>query len=527
VKFVRLVALLALPLCAKGDPRSEQWSKIGSTNFEIYTLGSPRDGRDLLRVFEQIRGFFQKASPVPLLEQFPVRIVVFNSKEEFARYSPNASAVAFFTSNRKTDYIVMQEALPESHQYAAHEYVHLLIRHSGLRLPVWLNEGWADVYSTLRPVHDGVAVGDLIPARVRDLGAQRWLDFDTLTSVTTASRIYSETNRAGIFYAESWALAHMLFLSPEYADAFPKFLIALHAGKSAAEACRIAWDRSPQQVFDDLRNYLSRKKLYGRVFKAPLGKSESGALVTKIDSFDSRLMLADLTGTVGRMADAKRELEDLSRLQPANTEIEELLGYLALASRDVPTARADFEKAFASGDRDPRMCFELGLLRVAAREYTAALDPLMSIQKVIPERATPLFMAIAYSYFETGDLERAQANATTAKKWAPDARQSAGVDQLLGIIEARANSPLAPHPGEKIERVEGVLQALDCADSHTRLVLLVGEKQMIFELPAAKAVEFTHTGGGSSLELTCGPQTAVRLAVDYAPVNNAVRRIEY
>jgi tetratricopeptide (TPR) repeat protein len=523
VKLAAIAAFLALPLCAK----EAQWAKLTSSNFEVFTLGSDRDARDLLRVFEQIRGFFQKASPVPLLEQFPVRIVVFNSKEQFAYYSPNAASVAFFASNRKTDYIVMQEGSPESHQFAIHEYLHLLIRHSGLRLPVWLNEGWADVYSTMRAVRGGVAVGDLIPGRVRELEGRKWLDFDTLTSVTTSSRIYSESNRAGIFYAESWALVHMLFLSPEYAPGFPKFLIAVHAGKTAAEACQIAWERSPAEVYRDLEEYLNRRKLFGRIFEAPLGKSEGGAAAVRVDAFDARLMLAELTFTVGRLTDAKREYEELSRTQPGNAEIAESLGYLAMADREAATARGWFEKAFAAGDRDPRMCFELGLMRVASRDFGGALDALMSIKKVRPERATPLFMAIAYSYFETGDLDKAHANALTAKKYAPDAKQSAGVDQLLGIIEARAKSALAPRPGEKTESVAGVLKSIECSDQHIRLVLLVGDKPMSFELPEGNAVEFTHNGDNSNLQLACGAQPPLALVVDYAPVNGAVRRIEY
>ncbi len=523
MKLAVLALLLSLPLSA----REELWTKIASNNFEIFTLGTEHEGRDLLRVFEQIRGFFQKASPVPLLEEFPVRIVVFNSKEEFSSYAPNASAAAFFTSNRKTDYIVMQEASPESHQFAVHEYLHLLIRHSGLRLPIWLNEGWADVYSTLRPVRDGVAVGDLIAGRVQELEVSPWLDFNTLTSVTTASPIYSESNRAGIFYAESWALVHMLFLSPEYADGFPKFLIAMHGGKTAAEACEIAWSKSPAEVYHDLELYLKRKKLYGRVFEAPLGKSEKSAVVTKVDSFESRLMLADLTGTTRRFADAKREYEELSLIQPGNAEVAESLGYLALESRDAATARADFEKAFAAGDRDPRLCFELGLMRVASREFPAALDALLSIKKVIPERAAPLFMAIGYSHFETGDLEKARENALTAKKYAVDAKQSAGVDQLLAIVDARAKSPLAPKSGEKTEHVEGVLKELECSTGHNRLVLLIGEKTMTFELPEANAVEFTHNGGESHLQLTCGAQPPLQLGIDYASGSGVVRRIEY
>jgi len=39
--------------------------------------------------------------------------------------------------------------------------MHLLIRHMELKLPVWLNEGIAEVYSTLRPLAGKVAIGNV------------------------------------------------------------------------------------------------------------------------------------------------------------------------------------------------------------------------------------------------------------------------------------------------------------------------------------------------------------------------------
>jgi tetratricopeptide (TPR) repeat protein len=552
--------LVAMPAAPQQRP-SKQWLRLTGANFEIFTTGSERDGRDLMKVFEQIRGFFERASPVPLLEQFPVRIIAFGSPEEFRPYSPHALASAYATSNRRTDYIVMQDATPQSYGLAVHEYMHLLVNHSGLRLPLWLNEGWADVYSTLRPVRDGVAVGDLIPERMQTLETQKWLGFDELTSVTKDSPNYSEANRVGIFYAESWALAHMLFLSPEYGPGFPKFLIALHRGSTADEAARTAWGRSPDQISQDLRNYFGRKKLYGRIFEAPMGKSERGLALAKLDSFDSRLMLADLKTAIGRMTEARSDYEALAKERPDSPEVTVSMGYLDWGEHNLTATREEFEKAFAAGDDDPRMCFELGsleraahepekaiaaferalhtrpdyadallqlgLMRVAVGQYSGAIEALKSIPRVSPTHATPLFSALAYSYFETGDLDKARSDALTAKKWAVDPKETNGVDSLLTLIDARARSRFAPHPGEKTERIEGLLQAVDCSQGHTRLVVQSGQGSRAFELPEANAVEFTHSTGGGGLQLTCGPQNPIHLAVGYATETGVVRRLEF
>lgn len=551
-----IAVLFALPLAAPADEPKDHWIRFDTPELEVFTSAPEGAGRELLERFEQIRGFFQKAAPVPPLEQFPVRIIAFAEKEQFRPFAPRAGTAAYFTASRKTDYIVMQDAEPESYGLAVHEYMHLLVKHSGLRLPVWLNEGWAEVYSSLRPVRGGVAVGDLIPGRVRDLEIQRWLDFDTLTSITTESPTYI----SGIFYAESWALAHMLFLSPEYSPNFPKFLIALHRGAGSADALREAWGRSPDQVIADLHSYLGRKKLYGRIFEAQLGKAERHVGVSKLDGFDARLLLADLKATIGQREGAQLDYEELGRMQPENPRVGESLGYLAWAKHDTEGAREAFEKAFAGGDSDARMCFELGLLerdahqpekavaaleravhskpdyadallqlglmRVAARQYQTAIDTLMSIKTVTPVHATPLFTALAYAYFETGDLDRARNNALTAKKWALAEKQSSGVEVLLGMIDARAKSPFAPKPGEKTERVEGTLEAIECAGSGNRLVVQAGQTKMEFVLPDAAGVELTHTGGAAGVQLACGPQQPKRVVVDYALGSMVVRRLE-
>ncbi|HVW83446.1 MAG TPA: tetratricopeptide repeat protein, partial [Bryobacteraceae bacterium] len=514
---MRHVALLLL-LAPQILPGIEPWFRLASPGFELYTDSGEKAGREALVHFEQVRGFFLKASPVPLADQFPVRIVAFNSKEDLRPYAPSSIAAAYFTSSRKRDYIVMQDATAESYGIGTHEYLHLLIRHSGLRIPTWLNEGWADVYSTLRPVRGGVAVGDLIPLRVKTLETSQWLDFDTLTSVNERSPIYNEGNRAGIFYAESWALAHMLFLAPEYQQGFPKFLMALHQGKTSAEACQVAFGRTSQQVFEDLRKYLDRKRLYGRIFEAPLGKLENAPQSSPLSAFDTRIMLADLLATIGKTSEAKREYEQLAQLDPKRAEVNESLGYLALRGNDAASAREYFERAFSSGDADPQMCVELaalerafrqppdkiippleqairskpgytdallqlGLTKVAMRDFPAAIDTLMRIDKVTPDRAGVVFAALAYAYLRNGDLDRARRSAENAKKWATAPADIENLNRLLVLIEARSTVAFAPRPGEKTAQVEGTLQAIDCQSGATRLRLAPGGKELSFDLP--------------------------------------------
>src|SRR5665213_364254 len=444
-----LAAWPAYPADPNAAALKDKWVRIGDADFELFTNAGDTAAREALRQLQQVRGFFLKASPLPLLDEFPVRIIVFKSPEQFAHYVSETGRTAFYVPSPKRDYIVMSDS-PNEYRYAIHEYMHLIVRHSGLHLPTWLNEGWADVYSTLKPVDDGVAVGDLLDARVHTLLLEKWLDIDTLTTITPASPIYQGKGQTEVFYAESWALAHMLFLAPEYTGSFPKFVAAMHHGKNFDDACQSAFGKSSAKVYADLKKYYERKKMYGRVFKAQLGKSASPPAVTPVDAFDASLVLADVLAAIGRRAEAKEEYAALHSQQPGRFEVSESLGYLAFVEKDAAAARQNFEDAFAAGDPDPQMCFELamldrnakqpaakivgaleravhskpgytdallqlGLMRIADEQYESGLDALMRIDKIPPEKATPVFAALAYGHLETGDLARARKEVETAK----------------------------------------------------------------------------------------------------------------
>lgn len=560
-----LVVLLLAGSCQAAD----QWLRLVSAHFELYTDGDEKRGRELIQYFEQIRGFFLQVTPTRLAEDFPVRLVVFQNMAELQPYSPRPGTAAYYVRSPKRDYIVLGDLSPESYKTAAHEYTHLIVRHSGLKIPVWLNEGWADVYSSLHAVKGGVAVGDLLPARMQPLEAGQWLDFKTLMSVTQTSPIYNEGDRTGLFYGESWALAHMLFLAPDYKQNFAKFVTALNRGSSAEEACQIAYGKSGDQVFADLKTYLTRKKLYGAVFETKLGGGETVPLVTRITPLISKLALGDLLVATGKADQALAEYAGLEDKSSESPELAEAIGFAALAKQDIPLAYRSFGKAYSLGSADPQMCailaqmsvanrqspavaipmleralkvkpdfnearMQLGFLRVANKEYETGIQLLGSLATVSPERAPAVFITLAYAYLQTGDLAQARQNIETAKKWAKadeDVQRLAGLE---GLLAAREKLPVPPKPGEKLQTAEGLVDAVECSASGNRIVMQAGVKRLTFALPDPKAIEFTNVGG-KPLQIKCGAQPqAFKVKVDYAPVSvleqgitGVVRRLDY
>ena len=558
---VLLSALLAM--AAPPQLAAQQWTRLTSPDFEIYTDAGEKEGRSLLTRFEQVRSFFLKAAPVRPPEEFPVRIIAFRSREEFNRYKPNPIAAAYFTSNPYRDYIVLPDTSQEMFSLGVHEYTHLVVSHSGLRLPLWLNEGWADLFSSLRQVRDGVAVGDLLRSRLRLLENGEWLDLSTLTSVDDASPEYHESNRGGMFYSESWALAHMLYLSPDYKTHFAVFLNALNRGVQFDQACQAAYGKSSAAVYVDLRSYFKRKKLVGQVFEVSAGRetnTEHTPEIATVTDFDSRLILADLLAVIGQTDRAGREYEALDLQQPNRPEVALSLGYVALARNQSAAAREQFEKAFALGIRDARMCFQLaslqreahqpltkvipvleravelrpdfsaalvtlGLARMQTREFEKANDTLMKAKTITPAAAPGVFTALTFANLQTGHLDDARNHAATARKYASTQTQLAALSAIENLLEARAKSQFPPQPGEKIQQVKGMVQAMVCAGTSARLRVLIDGQPMVFELPDPKAIEFLRPRG-NTVQLTCGPQSPFPVVVGYV-TPNIVRSLEY
>ena len=53
-----LIFLTVLPLAA-----ADQWVKLTTPHFELYTTAGEKKGREAILYFEQVRNFFLQASP--------------------------------------------------------------------------------------------------------------------------------------------------------------------------------------------------------------------------------------------------------------------------------------------------------------------------------------------------------------------------------------------------------------------------------------------------------------------------------
>lgn len=476
-------ALLLMCFFSPPVSAAEQWIKLTTPHFELYTSAGEKKAREAILYFEQVRSFFLEAIPSKRVPEFPVRIVAFRSEKQFKLYRISEAAAAYYTQGRYRDYIVMEDISSEYYPTAIHEYTHLIVEHSGLKLPPWLNEGWADLYSSLKPQGNKCMVGALLPGRVQTLVTTKWLSLDVLAAVDHNSPLYNERDKAGIFYAESWLLTHMLYLSAEYRQHFSQFVLAVANGKTMAEAFQSVYGKNLAEVMKDLNQYARGDRFFGILFDVKLEKSVETPDVSAASDFESGLVLADLLGVIGKRDQAGSAFEELAKENPDKPDIETSLGYLAWQSGDTATARKHFARAFAAGSKDPQMCFhyavlerqadgsgkdilpalrkaielkpdyvearlQLGLELVNEKNYKDAVAELRQIKKINPEQARFFFAALAYADMQTGDAVDARKNAESAKQYAktPDETERANsilqyLDQQQAAAQQAASRP--------------------------------------------------------------------------------------
>jgi len=472
-----LAGIVLQPLTA-----AEQWVKLTSSHFELLTTAGEKKGREALLYFEQVRDFFSRTRPSD--QPVPggrVRIVAFRSDKEYSRYRMNDFAIAFYMKSYGDDYIVMRSISEDNYPVAIHEYTHLLIQHTGLNVPVWLNEGLADLYSTLKQVGKKVVVGNLEPGRWATLHQTKWLPLETLLSVDHKSSFYNERNRASIFYAESWALVHMLYLSAEYRPRMAQFGTAIASGVPGASAFWQVYAKTPTQVQKDLEAYVRGTRFNGAFFDIKLEKSAEEPEVATASPVESGVALADILASVEKHDEAAAAYESLIHEFPKAWEPEAGLAELKWRDKRSDEAAGHFARAAELGTTDARVYYDyaivaadpkikitmlqksvaldstnnearryLGFCLLQDSQYQNALDQFLQVKNLKQEQAFEFYHAIAFAALQLGKLTDAQKAAELAKKYAHEPSDISTVETLLQAIaergaprEARAQKPKA------------------------------------------------------------------------------------
>lgn len=571
-RWLLVLVAIGAPLCATAAPA---WRLTSNNHFQLYSETSDERARTILGWFEQLHAFFDQEGGGGKSISAPVKVMVFSSEAAYQPYRLRTAADAYYVGSKGQDYIVMSGGDPDTFALAAHEYAHLALRDWGLRLPPWLKEGLAEYFATLRIGDHTVEIGGPRLGRMQTLRRRTWMPLADLTAVSDEDQARLERDRTDLFYAESWALSEMLVLSPDYANAFARFIGRVSSGTPGIEALNEVYGKSVEAVTRDLRAWVNQRAL--PVVRLPEVVAEAAPVqVTELSPFAARLTLAQLLLAVGEFDRAEAAFEALAKEWPDSADVPAALGSVALHRGNAEGARRAWKRAIELGVSDAELCYQyatladeaglsaddirpalqraitlrpdfddahyqLALLEKNARHYEAAIAEFQAMRRIPEKRALDYWLSLADAFNEMDRRDEAISAARHAAEFARTAAQRKRVADEIHLAQTDLNVRFArdaagnlqlvatrtPHgqpdwnpfieAGDEMHRAEGMLRAIHCG-SVTTIVVEASGKLLTLAIPDLKHVEMRH----APADFVCGEQAQpIPVTVDYAHVTSA------
>ncbi|MBL8234974.1 MAG: DUF1570 domain-containing protein, partial [Bryobacterales bacterium] len=512
--------ILALVLIF-GNCAPAKWLKLESGPFTVLTDAGEKTGRETMERIERARQAFAFLAPRSAGLPLPVTVYALVSEAKFAAVQPGPGTRGFYQSAPLRDFIVVR-AGPEYTRILLHEYVHMVLHHTTGPLPKWLEEGLAEFYSTLDISDRKLRLGRPVESHVALLARLPWLPASELAAVNRDSRVYDEASRASVFYAQSWALVHLLRLGENYRANFHAFLTAMASGESLPAAFQQVFGQSFSDVFPELKRYLDRGAFPVVEYSAAIDPVQTPAAVTPLSDVEADLAFAELAHAGGHSEEAARIYQRLGRRAKENSpEIARALGLLALAGKRTAEAKQHFESAMQAQTQQADVYFEYAMLlrdQGAPREvflshlrkalavnpnyaeaqfltgstlqtsdqHAAALPHLERAASIFP-RQSYFWHALAVSYLAVGRTADSRNAASRALDSATTPEQAEMARAALNLeTSPRASAPkkqdvVVPDSWRKSEgdtKVSGVLERIDCLGEPARFVVRAGGRSI-------------------------------------------------
>jgi len=359
VSLCLLLAVSQQPVIAK-----DSWIGVRTKNFYLIGNGGENDVRKVGLRLEQFREVFTRLFPnMRFNTPVPTTVVVFKSDDSFAPFQPGPNVGGYFQPGPDVNYIALSTEVSKNpyvrNQQDAfsvifHEYTHLLVENTFADVPLWFNEGLAEYYSMFSITDDRkVRLGIPIDHHVLLLRTNKMLPLRTLFEVDHKSPHYNESDKKGIFYAQSWALMHYLIIGKSgKIEQLGKFMELLAAKTPLEQAFEQAFETPMEVMGKELRDYVKKSRfnvLDGHFEnKLELDTTNQAAPLTEAEA---QTYLGDLLAHSKRK-DAYKYLEKALKLDPNLGMAHASIGMLYFYEGKVKEAQASLERAVAANSQN-------------------------------------------------------------------------------------------------------------------------------------------------------------------------------
>jgi tetratricopeptide (TPR) repeat protein len=340
----------------------DSWRSVRTNNLFVIGNTDAESLRQVAAWLEFFHGAFARLGTRSAINSsVPTTVVVFRDEASFLPFKPlyqgkPANLAGYFQPGDDLNYIAISLNPNERDPYgtAFHEYVHLNMRDNFPSVPLWLNEGLAEFYSSMQFAGGEAMVGGPIPAYIQLLRGKEMLPLKTLFSVGSNSPHYNEQDQSGIFYGESWILVHYLMQGAggRHRNQFKRFLELVSRGDNAERTFEEVFGMTLATAEQELRDYVRR----GEIVAQRVAIGESAADYTSYTAMqrsslsegEANYYLGDLLLHINRQNDAERYFLQAISLEPDYAPPYAALGLLRVRQRRYAEARKYLQKAIAT-----------------------------------------------------------------------------------------------------------------------------------------------------------------------------------
>lgn len=222
---------------------NERWVRGRSAHFLTLSGASQSRTRDVVTQLESVAAALQKLDPHFAAEGEPARVFLFARGRDAAPYFDlilgYRTPGVFLREPGGNGTMLIDGTRTFAGRTVFHELVHDLLANRGTRLPLWLEEGIAEYFSTAEVSEDRVRFGKPIDDHFALLRSRPLMPIDALFAADASSPMAG----TGYFYAEAWSVVDSMMRMDR--TAFYAFLNDVANGAPSADAFRARFRAAP------------------------------------------------------------------------------------------------------------------------------------------------------------------------------------------------------------------------------------------------------------------------------------------
>lgn len=336
--------------------KTENWVEVRTPHFTIVCNASEKESRRIADQFERMRSVFHRGFPtVNVDSDAPIIVLAVRDKKDFQALEPEAylakgqlELAGLFQQATDKNYVLLRLDAEGDHPFATiyHEYTHFLVRGAAEWLPLWLNEGMAEFYQNTEIENKQVGMGQASPDDIQWLRQNRLLPLNVLLTVDHNSPYYHQENKGSIFYAESWALTHYLFMRDvqNKTDHIQQYARLVQKNVDSVTAATQAFG-DLKELQKALEGYIHQGSYYYLKLPGATDVDESTFKARPLSQTEADAVRADFLAYDGRAKDSRALLDRVLQQDPKNVSARETMGYLAFRAGNMQDAQKWYGEA--------------------------------------------------------------------------------------------------------------------------------------------------------------------------------------